>query len=529
MRERPVAVQYCATFLKPEMLHIYRQITALRQWRPVVICQKREEAGRFPFDPQALTIIPKPATHSLRRIWVKQIRRRPMMIYRSEVRRIAAEIERVHGEVLHIYFGNIAVHLLPLMRRAPVPVIVSFHGADAGVDMDQPAYREAAEEMFQLARLVLARSKALAERLVALGCPQEKIRIHRTGIPLERFPFVPRSAPEDGEWRLFQACRLIPKKGLATALEAFARFVEKHPRATFQIAGEGPLLDELSAKAASLGLADRVRFTGFLSHDALVEQLAAAHIFVHPSETGPDGNQEGVPNAMLEAMSTGIPVAATYHGGIPEAVDDGVSGFLVAERDAQGLAEALLKLVADPGRYAAMGAAAAQSVAERFEQARQAIVLEGFYTEAVCKIPPTAPSDQDGCAPIGESPAMNSAVFPRSQVELRNALASEVALRSPCHRKRCDCRTGRQESGVPCLSVPYCCGAVRSATSQAGAFPSSTWERGTWGDAPGWYGIAPLALKIRRLCSPRWERATLNLIGWRRHLCDKLQGHPQLP
>ena len=363
--ENPVAVQYCATFLKPEMLHIYRQITALRRWRPVVLCQKREEAARFPFDSDALTVLPKPATHGLRRIWVKQICKRPVMIYCSEARRITAEIKRVNGEVLHIYFGNIAVQLLPLLREAPVPVIVSFHGADAGVDMDRPAYHEAAQEMLGLARLVLARSEALAERIVAMGCPREKIRIHRTGIPLERFPYRPRTAPADGAWRFLQACRLIPKKGLDSALRAFARFVENYPLATFTIAGEGPLLAELTAQAAELGIADKVRFTGFLSHAALVEELSQAHVFLHPSEIGPDGNQEGVPNSMLEAMSTGLPVVATWHGGIPEAVDDGKSGFLVAEHDPEALAGA---------------------VAERFEQGKQIEVLERCYTEAVEKI-----------------------------------------------------------------------------------------------------------------------------------------------
>jgi len=381
--EKPVAVQYCATFLKPEMLHIYRQITALRRWRPVVLCQKREEAARFPFDETALHVIPKPATHALRRLWVKQICKRPVMIYPSEARRIAAEIERVNGQVLHIYFGNIGVHLLPLMRRSPVPVIVSFHGADAGVDMERPAYLEAFREMLGLARLVLARSQALADRIVAQGCPREKIRIHRTGIPLERFPYVARTAPEDGAWGFLQACRLIPKKGLHSTLRAFARFAESHPRAHLTLAGEGPLLAELTALAAELGVADKVRFTGFLSHEALVEQLAAAHIFLHPSETGPDGNQEGVPNSMLEAMSTGLPVVATWHGGIPEALDDGVSGYLVPEHDPEALAAAMLHVASEPARYAAMGRAATQAVAERFEQGKQIEVLERCYTEAL--------------------------------------------------------------------------------------------------------------------------------------------------
>ncbi|XHR28874.1 MAG: glycosyltransferase [Chthoniobacteraceae bacterium] len=380
--QRPVAVQYCATFLKPEMFHIYRQITALENWRPHIICQKREGGGRFPFDEAALTVLPKPRTHSLRRIWVKQIRHRPVMIYESEARRIAEEIERVGGEVLHVYFGNIAVHTLPLLRHSPVPVVVSFHGADAGVDMDWPAYRVAIEETFRVATLVLARSEALGQRLLEVGCPPEKLRIHRTGIPLENFHFAPRSFPWDGAWRLFQACRLIPKKGLHTALRAFATFSLAHPGSTFTIAGEGPLLEELQALASELGVAEVVRFTGFLKPEALAKQLAAAHVFVHPSEIGPDGNQEGVPNSMLEAMATGMPVVATRHGGIPEAVEEGVSGYLVAERDAEALAEALERITADPARYRRMGAAAARAVAEGFESHSQARTLERFYAEA---------------------------------------------------------------------------------------------------------------------------------------------------
>ncbi len=376
-----MAVQYCATFLKPEMLHVYRQITGLRGWSAVVICQKREEAERFPFEP--VLRLPKPATHALRRLWVRQILRRPVQIYRSEARRIAAEIVRAGGRVLHVYFGHIAVQLLPLLRKPPVPVVVSFHGADAMVDMDKPAYAAAAREVFGLARLVLVRSRSLAERLVAAGCPQEKIRVHRTGIPLERFPFAPRSVPVDGAWRFLQACRLIPKKGLHTSLRAFARFAEEFPRSRFTIAGEGPLRGELEALARELGVAEQVAFTGFLSQEALKQQLDGAHVFLHPSELGADGNQEGVPNSMLEAMAVGLPVVATRHGGIPEAVEEGVSGYLVAERDDAALAGAMRRLAQDPDRYAEAGRAAARAAAERFEASRQIEVLEGCYAEAV--------------------------------------------------------------------------------------------------------------------------------------------------
>lgn len=362
------------------MLHVYRQITGLRCWRPVVLTWKREETARFPFEP--VVVLPRPATRALRRLVVRQILHRPVQIYPGEARRITAAIREAGGKVMHLYFGHIAVQLLPLLRKAPVPVVVSFHGADALVDMDQPAFRRATLEVFERARLVLVRSRSLGDTLEALGCPPEKIRVHRTGIPLAAFAFRQRNLPEGGAWRFFQACRLIEKKGLPVTLKAFAVFAKRYPAAQLVIAGEGPLLTRLEALVDELRLTGRVRFCGFLDQAALRREFEAAHAFVHPSEIGVDGNQEGVPNAMLEAMATGLPVLATHHGGIPEAVDDGVAGYLVKEGDDAALAEAMLRLADEPEQYAMLAKAASHAVAERFEQSRQIAVLEACYQEA---------------------------------------------------------------------------------------------------------------------------------------------------
>ncbi len=377
-----VAAQYVVTFLKPEMLHVYRQITALRAWEPWVFCQRREGAGAFPFP--ALTVLGKPWTHQLRRFWQKSVLGRPVTIYRSEARRTLAALHRVGARVLHVYFGHIGVHLLPLLEMADLPVVVSFHGADAQIDLDRPAYRAAMQRMFARAARLLVRSESLAERLRAHGAPLEKIRLHRTGLPLGEIEFRARHAPPDGAWHCLQACRLIEKKGLTTSLRAFARFAERWPRAVFTIAGEGPLLDDLRRLSRELGLAEKIRFTGFVPQSELRALEQSAHVFLHPSEIGPDGNQEGVPNAMLEAMASGLPVLATRHGGIPEAVEHGVSGRLVAERDHQALTAELLALAEDGGRYAAMSVAAAQRVAAEFELGTQARRLESIYDEVSC-------------------------------------------------------------------------------------------------------------------------------------------------
>jgi colanic acid/amylovoran biosynthesis glycosyltransferase len=363
------------------MLHIYRQITALHRVRPIVLAQKREFAERFPFDP--VYVVPKPATHFLRRFWFRQLLDQPWQISRVEVEALTRILTRSNARLLHIYFGHIAVHLLPLIRSWPQPSIVSFHGADVLVDMNKPAYRRATEQMLAAVRRVLVRSESLGRAIRDLGCDAGRIEIVRTGIPLEDFRFRARASPESGAWQFLQACRLIEKKGLPASLRAFARFSARYPRATFTIAGEGPMLEGLRELARQLGIENKVSFTGLVSQERLRELFYSSHIFLHPSETGRDGNQEGVPNSMLEAMASGLPVFATAHGGIPEAIESGVSGVLVAERDVDALSAALLKAAETPEILSVMAKAGADSVKAKFDQTEQVRRLEDIYLETI--------------------------------------------------------------------------------------------------------------------------------------------------
>ena len=359
------------------MLHIYRQITGLKRCTPVVIAQKRENAERYPFE--AVQIVPKPPMHVLRRFWFRQLRDQPWQISDAEVRTLLAVLSEARAPLLHIYFGHIAVHLLPLIRAWKNPSIVSFHGADVMVDMNKPAYRKATLQMLNAVTLVLVRSESLRRAVVDLGCDTKKIEIQRAGIPLDEFPFRDRAVPENGQWRFVQAGRLIEKKGLPVTLRAFSTFLKQHPNAALTIAGEGPLLPELQRFARELGVADRVSFTGFISQEQLREIYYRSHIFLHPSQTGRDGNQEGIPNSMLEAMATGLPVFATEHGGIPEAIENGVSGVLVPERDDEALARALLSAAQDPGLLQRIGQAGGSAVRRNFDLSAQVQRLEEIY------------------------------------------------------------------------------------------------------------------------------------------------------
>ena len=363
------------------MLHIYRQVKALRGVNTFVMTKELQNAKRFPFSD--VEIIPKQRMNLLRHGWLKFVKRRPPVVYRGEYRVLASLLARRRADLMHIYFGHTGVHLLPFIKEWDKPCVVSFHGADVALKEDIANYPAKLCQLFEAVPLVLARSQSLADRLVQMGCPPEKLRINRTGVPLDEFPFVDRQAPPDGHWRVMQACRLIPKKGVATSLRAFAIFKKDHPQAKFYIAGKGPLQPELEMLAAGLGIFKDVHFIGFLSQPKLMELYASSHLFLHPSEMPPDENQEGVPNSILEAMATGLPVAATQHGGIPEAVEHGRTGWLVPEEDHVALANAMQEITRSPRVLTEMGLRAREAVIKRFGQEAQIDQLEWFYEEAI--------------------------------------------------------------------------------------------------------------------------------------------------
>ncbi len=359
------------------MLHVYRQVAGLRRVAPVILTFKRENADQFPFEP--IRFVHRSLFRWIRRIANVQIRKVPPQAYPDEVYSMRGRLAAESCQLLHIYFGNNGLFWLPLLRNCQVPVLVSFHGADVQVNVNSEAARRLFKELFTSATLVLARSESLASALAELGCPPGKLRIQRTGIPLDIFRYFSRQPPQDGAWHLLQACRLIEKKGIDLTLQAFSKFLRSHPKAHLTIAGEGPLRSSLEKMAVDLRLVGKVRFTGFVEQPALLALYQKSHLFLHPSEQTADGNREGVPNSLLEAMATGLPCIATRHGGIPEAITHLESGILVAEADLAGTENWLERLTEDDRLREDLGQRAAQTIMEQFDLKIQVEKLEEIY------------------------------------------------------------------------------------------------------------------------------------------------------
>ena len=242
------------------------------------------------------------------------------------------------------------------------PIVTAFHGADMSryVRMHGAAvYRD----LFARGDLFLPVSAFWARRLEELGCPRERIAVHHMGIDLARFRFtVPRMPTVDQPVRVVSVARLVEKKGLSYAIRAVAALRRDGVDIALDIVGDGPLRDSLQSLIAELGMTNAVRIIGARSRDEVARVMEAAHLFAAPSVTARDGDMEGIPVALMEAMASGVPVVATRHSGIPELVEDKVSGMLVPERDTDALAAAFRWLVEHPERWIALATAAHEAV-----------------------------------------------------------------------------------------------------------------------------------------------------------------------
>jgi colanic acid/amylovoran biosynthesis glycosyltransferase len=135
----------------------------------------------------------------------------------------------------------------------------------------------------------------------------------------------------------------------------------------YRVLGDGPRREQLAALTAELGVEDRVTLHGRRGQEKVRDALEGSDVLVAASVTAADGDEEGIPNVLKEAMALGLPVVGTRHAGIPELIEDGVSGFLVPERDETALADALQHLAAEPGRWAAMGRAGHAKIEREYD------------------------------------------------------------------------------------------------------------------------------------------------------------------
>jgi len=220
-------------------------------------------------------------------------------------------------------------------------------------------------ERIAASRFVLTCTAYNRDRLAAMaGEARRKVHLAYHGVDLNAFQ--PGAGAGDAR-RLVSVGRLVPKKGFAGILAALAMLRDQGEDFRWELFGAGPLEDALRAQAEALGLGARVRFRGAAAHPRIIARLSRGGVFLCGSVEAEDGDRDGIPNTVLEAMAMGLPVVATAVSGIPEAVRDGVDGLLAPPRDPRAFAAAVRRLWREPGLAERLSLAARARVESLFD------------------------------------------------------------------------------------------------------------------------------------------------------------------
>lgn len=356
-------------------------------WESWVFTLAVQGRDRFAFPPDDRLVV-APSASRLRRAGDRlRGRSGPERFTRD----VVAQAHAAAPSLVHAHFGWAAHYGFVLADRLGVPIVATFHASDV-TTYPGPAPAEGTSPMYAAVFPKLHHACVVSHfveaKLRGLGW-EGPVDVIPPGVHLDRFPM--RTAPPSGPPRLAFVGRLVERKGPDLVLEALARVRATHPDASLSIVGEGPERVALERLAATLGVADAVRFCGVQGPEGVRAVLEAAHVFVLPSRTMPDGEVEGSPVVLKEAMAVGVAVVATHHAGIPEVVAPALRDELVPENDPDALALRIVSILAGVEGRAERSRVGRAWVEQEFDVAVLARRTIAVYEELVrCQSAPSS-------------------------------------------------------------------------------------------------------------------------------------------
>lgn len=278
-------------------------------------------------------------------------------------RALRSFLRRNRVEAVLAEFGPTATLVMDVCKELNVPLIAHFHGFDAYRRNTLKSYGKLYERLFQTAGAIVAVSNDMQAQLIRLGAPAQKVHYNSCGVD----PSVFKDADPLHSPPVFVAVgRFVNKKAPHLTLLAFQRVLQDVPDARLIMIGDGPLWDACYQMARALKLLGPVELPGVLSHHEVARTIQNARAFVQHSLQPQDGDSEGTPVAVLEAGAAGVPVIATRHAGIKDAVIEGKTGLLVDEGDVAGMAELMIRVAKDPQLAANLGREARNWIGSEF-------------------------------------------------------------------------------------------------------------------------------------------------------------------
>ncbi|MEO8626544.1 MAG: glycosyltransferase [Betaproteobacteria bacterium] len=374
-RRAVTVVHSLTSWLEQTQTWMFSQLASLpADIRCHIVCESTQNLDQFYL----------PNIHSLDRAsklriaWDRSLRK---LGVREHLQFLSQQARRNSADILHSHFGPMAWANIEVAKQLRLKHVVTFYGYDVNhVPRSDPRWYPRYAELFEHIDLVLCEGPHMAKCIVALGCPDSKVKVHHLGVLLDRVVFQPRTWSAGEPLRVLIAASFREKKGIPYAIEALAQ-IQHEVRLEITIVGDASResVQDQEEKQKILGLIakhelqGKVKLLGFQPHAELLEQAYRHHIYLSPSVTAGSGDTEGgAPVSLIEMAATGMLIVSTVHCDIPEVVQDGVSGLLAKERDVDGLAARLRWLAQNPEAWPRMLGAGRKHVETHFDAVIQA-------------------------------------------------------------------------------------------------------------------------------------------------------------
>ncbi|PWT96712.1 MAG: hypothetical protein C5B53_08970 [Candidatus Melainabacteria bacterium] len=269
-----------------------------------------------------------------------------------------------HGvSTLMVEYLDLSVQWLELAKRMGLRIFPHAHGYDVFTRLKEKGWAQRYLRLNDSDGVIVV-SNHSKERLLELGLDQEKLHVVPCCVDI---PSGPMQRKNKNVVRCLAVGRMVRKKGPLLLLESFRKASMVNPRLRLDFVGAGYLSDEADRFVRKNGLTNLVTLFGAQPHDFVLRRMLEADIFLQHSLTDELTNdQEGLPVSILEAMAYSLPIISTRHAGIPEAVSDRETGYLVAEKDTEEMSKRILELADDQERRHKMGSAGRQYAVSRF-------------------------------------------------------------------------------------------------------------------------------------------------------------------
>ncbi len=364
-------------FANPTLTFIYNEVEYMTQQghEVLVLTLERKNTDMFPFDnvielQQANSTLERKIRHNLQsRDFELGFSSKSL---KSNIQNI---INNFNPDVIHTHFGFESWHLLLNLPPGKVPIFITLHGFDVSHKLNSKRYCNTLRKIldrpdvtpFFVANFTknnVENNIGTIPKAKILTCGIDISLFQRTVFSVKKKPFI-----------FLQVSSFAEKKGHIYTVQAFNAFLKSsNKNAKLVFAGDGIERKNIEKQVQLLGLQDFVEFVGVVDRIGATKLMNNAHAFVHHSVTSKIGDTEGLPTALMEAMAMQLPVLSTLHSGIPELVENGVHGYLVAERDVAAYAEAMQQILA--WDYLPESR---DKVMQHFEKQQHGRLLEQYY------------------------------------------------------------------------------------------------------------------------------------------------------